>query len=80
MNYHDAVSDAKEALERAERKYLEKHGWRYTCNTPSCHWLWEKKLPDGRTVLTNTDTAISMQEHADDISPARMPLPTDINC
>ena len=38
--------------------YLEKCGWKYTCETPGCFWLWQRALDDGRTVLTDRETAV----------------------
>ena len=31
---------------------LRQHGWRHTHLTPAHVWLWSKRLPDGRTLLT----------------------------
>ncbi len=41
---------------------LRKRGWKYTSNTPGSIWLWEKKLPDGRTALVNVGTAIDFEK------------------
>lgn len=70
---YEVIESAEHHLEDAKRRFLEKHGWNYTCQTPSCHWLWVKTLPDGRVVMTDMDFAISMQRHADSISEGRMP-------
>ena len=72
-DWNEEIESAEHHLEQAKHKYLESKGWRYTCDTPSCHWAWVKKIPDGRTVFTDTDFAISMQRHADAISEERMP-------
>lgn len=45
-----------------EDRFLTKSGWKHTCSTPGSVWLWERKLPDGRVVLVNKHTALSMQQ------------------
>ena len=54
----------REQLGFAEDAYLRSHGWTQTSNTPGCLWLWQKQTPDGRTLLVDKDTAISMQSHS----------------
>ena len=72
-DWYEKIESAEHELARLQHKYLESKGWRYTCDTPSCHWAWVKTIPDGRTVMVATDFAISMQRHADSISEERMP-------
>lgn len=68
-----AIEDAEYDLERAQHKYLQKTGWRYTSSTPGCRWMWVKALPDGCIIMTETEYAISIQRTADCISPDRLP-------
>jgi hypothetical protein len=37
---------------------LESRGWEYTSSTPGSRWMLQKQLPDGRTLLTDSDTAL----------------------
>lgn len=55
------IHEARSRVDIAEDQYLRSHGWRYTCNTPGAYWLWSGKLPDGREVLCDTRTAVSLQ-------------------
>ena len=57
------VLAAREELAEAERKFLHAHGWEYTCRTPGSFWLWQKTLPDGRTILAAQTSAVNMAEH-----------------
>lgn len=41
---------------------LRRQGWSYTSSTPGCLWMWEKRLPDGRTILTDLDGAIRFEQ------------------
>ncbi|OCS48827.1 hypothetical protein [Ralstonia pickettii] len=53
---------ARDAVEAARYVFLVAAGWEHTCDTPGSHWLWQKALPDGRTVLVSAETAVNMQE------------------
>lgn len=72
MNQNDTPGAAKSAAaefrvlsETSSARYLELSGWSYTNNTPGSYWYWQKTLPDGRTVLTNKEGAMQMQEYLD---------------
>lgn len=58
-------------LQHVERQYLSVRGWKYTCNTLGSSWLWERKMPDGRTLLVNQATAMWMSEILDEAALAR---------
>lgn len=60
----NAIIDAQNELERLTNQYLHSHGWKYTSNTPGCLWLWQKATEDGRILLVDTSTALSMQQHS----------------
>jgi hypothetical protein len=53
---------AEENLERLKSAFLRERGWGHTCDTPGCHWLWQFTLPDGRIILTTTDSAVAMEK------------------
>lgn len=62
--FGDALADIRFLQQRAAtatRVLLRKHGWRYTCLTPAHRWLWSKKLPGGRTILTDLHTALAVE-------------------
>jgi hypothetical protein len=59
------VQRLREEVEDKAHALLRSKGWRYTCSTPGSRWLWEKKLPDGRTVLVDSRSAEVMQENMD---------------
>jgi hypothetical protein len=54
--------------EYAVTKFLEASGWRHSSTNPACWWMWEKKLPDGRTVLVTQETAVNFQASMDGVS------------
>lgn len=60
------IEDAQSKMEDIEieqRRFLKSCGWRYTCSTPGSFWMYEKTIPDGRTVLVDhLDTALRMEE------------------
>lgn len=56
----DGLECMETDLEAARCNFLRQRGWKYTCETPGCYWMWERMLPDGRTILVDTQTAISM--------------------
>lgn len=60
-----ALQEATDALEDATRNYLKARGWKHTSSTPGHYWVWEKLLPDGRTVLASQELAVSMQHCLD---------------
>lgn len=57
------VEAAQEAAKHIESKFLTSRGWKYTCSTPGSVWMWEKKLPDGRTILTLQANALCIQSN-----------------
>ena len=75
MTSYMKVDQARDDFENTEAKYLRERGWRYTSDNPACTWLWEKPLPDGRIVVVERSTAVSLQARADGISPAAWPRP-----
>jgi hypothetical protein len=46
------------------QRFLESRGWKHTCESPLSIWLFEKKLPDGRTLLTDRHTAEAIERRA----------------
>ena len=52
----------QELLTEAAEKYLRKTGWNHRCDNPGSYWLWEKDIGEGRVILTDTKTAMSIQE------------------
>lgn len=71
----DAIKDAENELGRVQHEYLRATGWTYTSDTPGCLWLWVKEAPksrrkgrpEGAVMMLDTETALSMQRHSDDI-------------
>jgi len=62
--FAESLADIRILQQRAAtgtRALLQKHGWRYTCLTPPHLWLWSKKLPGGRTILTDLNTALAVE-------------------
>lgn len=69
--YHNASNPTAEEIEEFEQEaraaredivstchlFLQKCGFTYTCKNPASLWLYERKLPDGRTVLVDKGTA-----------------------
>jgi len=51
----------EDRIEEETIRVLRSSGWRETCQTPGSYWLWEKKLPDGRTVLVSRQMAVSIE-------------------
>ena len=63
-SFADNLADIRFLQQRvatATRALLRKRGWRYTCLTPAHRWLWSKKFPDGRTILTDLNTALAIE-------------------
>lgn len=54
---------AEKALEQFKEEYLRLNGWEHTCSTPGSYWLWQKTLGDGRRMLTDLSTAVSLQSN-----------------
>jgi hypothetical protein len=63
-SFADGLADIRFLQQRvatATRALLRKNGWRHTCLTPPHLWLWSKKLPGGRTILTDLKTALAIE-------------------
>lgn len=60
-----AIEWAEQRLGWRKDAFLRKHGWTATSSTPGCTWMWERKLTDGRTVLVDRESAISMTRAGD---------------
>ena len=63
-SFADSIADIRFLQQRvatATRALLASHGWRQTSLNPSRCRLWSKKLPDGRTLLTDLDTALAIE-------------------
>ena len=61
----EALQEIKEAHDDADYKtdkILYQRGWTHTSNTPGSYWLWQKELPDGRTVLVNRNMAVEFEK------------------
>lgn len=54
----------RQNLDAAERAFLKKNGWTYTCQTPGAYWLWQRTLADGRIVLVPQALAVDMEERS----------------
>jgi hypothetical protein len=63
-SFADSLADIRflqQRLATATRALLTSRGWRQTSLNPSRYRLWSKKLPDGRTLLTDLDTALAIE-------------------
>lgn len=63
---HELLSDAEDAEREAgyvRDTFLRVSGWTYTCQTPGCYWMWQKALPDGRTLLVDAARAMTLEQH-----------------
>jgi hypothetical protein len=63
-SFADALADIhflQQRVATASRVLLRKYGWRHTSLTPAHVWLWSRKLPDGRTILTDLNTALAIE-------------------
>lgn len=41
-----AIREARDAIEDAQRKFLRRYGWKYTCNIPGSFWMWRRDFSD----------------------------------
>lgn len=57
------VDYERQQLEHQVDAFLKQRGWKSTCSNPASLWLWEKKLEDGRVLLTDKDTALAFERH-----------------
>jgi len=72
-SFADSLADIRflqQRVDTATKALLTRHGWRYTRLTPAHRWLWSKKLPGGRTILTDLNPALAIEA-----SLAGQPLP-----
>ena len=63
-SFADRLADIRFLQQRAAtaaRVLLASRGWRQTALNPSRSRLWSRKLPDGRTLLTDLDTALAIE-------------------
>ena len=54
----DKIEGMRRRADEAANELIRANGWKYTCQTPGSRWLWEKKMPDGRTLLVDPKTAL----------------------
>jgi hypothetical protein len=60
----DSLVEFQERQERIisdQTNFLEKRGWKYTCNTPGSYWMFERKMTDGRTLLVERSFALTLE-------------------
>lgn len=69
------VREAEENSADVAASYLRGRGWSYSSDNPASTWLWQKALPDGRIIMVDRDTAVSLQSRADSISLSFWPKP-----
>lgn len=42
MAFYHQIEEAEQTLEAAKRDYLDRWGWKMTCNTPGSYWVWRR--------------------------------------
>jgi hypothetical protein len=57
------VEDAEFKLGNTQHTFLRASGWTYTCETPGCYWMWQKKLADGRVIVVDVARAVTLEKH-----------------
>jgi hypothetical protein len=60
----DAMSEARDELDRAEDNYLRATGWTYSSTHPDFCWRWSKTI-DGRNYSFCKRDAVSLQRVID---------------
>lgn len=60
------IRRAKDDLEQLESNYLRQEGWEYSCRNPGSVWLWQRILPDGRTIVVGQQLAVSLATRLED--------------
>ncbi len=40
QTFFHQIGEAESEIENLKRAYLQRWGWKYTCNTPGSYWLW----------------------------------------
>ncbi len=71
-NLLERVKTLRVEANNAEIDFLREAGWNHTCPVPRCPWMWEKKLPDGRTIIADKEMAVRIQEE-EDTGPGEQP-------
>ena len=46
MIYYRQVEDLETDLRETKNAYLERWGWKRTCNVPGSYWLWQRDFAD----------------------------------
>ncbi len=64
----ESLEDEASDLEQKWRNLLRDRGWSYTCSGPACLWLWEKAMPDGRTLLVDESTAMAIERFNEEMT------------
>lgn len=59
------VRIAKDELFTTEHEYLRQHNWWPTDDISPGTYLWEAKMPDGRILICDKDTAIKISTNMD---------------
>ena len=44
--YHHQIESAEAELDQLKYRYLERWGWKYTCNTPGSYWMWRRDFAE----------------------------------
>lgn len=55
------LSTTETTLFELKKRYLEEHGWKYTCETPGAIWLWRKIHLD-EVFMCNLPMALCIEE------------------
>lgn len=55
------LESAESKLMALKHRYLEEHGWKYTCKTPGATWLWRKIHLD-EVYMMNMNMALVIEE------------------
>lgn len=74
------IRSLQQSAATATKALLLSRGWRLTRMNPAHLWLWSKKFPDGRTLLTDLSTALAIEsalagESAPPVAPALVQPP-----
>lgn len=55
----DAIENFAQVARERGASLLRAAGWKHTSQTPGSRWMWEKTMPDGRTLLVSQETALA---------------------
>lgn len=58
---HDNIREANDDAALLEDNYLRQKGWKHTCESPGCYWVWEKTMPDDRVAIVSKSLALTFQ-------------------